>query len=800
MRERLLCQWAVMFLLGICIVKFKAFYLIPLGIFFQGGLFLYEKNGRRYIHLLFAILFFIIGFIRGEIGEVKDRNVSEFLNECDSCCYTFQGELKNKEVKNDRIRYYVDNIVILNAKENISLGSAILYPVSDDIPIGSKLLIKGKIEKFSNATNEGNFDEKKYYFSEGYYFKSTEPSISVISVPGFTFREYLYDARADMSDVQESYLSGEESGLLSAMTLGNKESLMEEVKGLFQLSGLAHILAISGLHIAVVGRFIYGRLRKCRMSFLAAGVVAVGLVVAYGMLCGSSVSTVRAVGMFAISILGDILGECYDSVTALAFMAVFILMINPSYIENAGFIFSFVAVLGVVAVAEPLGKCYDRFCECRWKKCHRVDRGKHFLPNLKEIIVRSAITGGAVQLATFPVVANFYYVIPTYVVFLNLILLPVLGLLLGCGLIGSIAGLMGIEFVARGLFFVCHLIIYVYEMTADFSIKLPFSRIVVGHKSTGLVIIYYVILFLYVYYHYSLKADSDRELESMRLKPVTTYVVPIIVLLCIIYLPKKSGFEIDMLDVGQGDGIYVSTEDGVKLFIDGGSTSVSNVGKYRIGPFLQYKGVRKIDYWIVSHTDEDHISGLIDLLRDGYDVRMILLSPAMKGSENLDELLMLAKNNGTAVKYVSAGDRLNMPSLKVDFIWPVNRTDFENINDGCLVFLLKYKDFDAIFTGDISAEQEEELVGSGVLKDVELLKVGHHGSKYSSSESFLECIKPEVAIISAGERNRYGHPHEETLKKLEAKKIDVYRTDEMGQITISLNGGEIGIKRVIDDR
>ena len=154
MRERLLCQWAVMFLLGICIVKFKAFYLIPLGIFFQGGLFLYEKNGRRYIHLLFAILFFTIGFIRGEIGEVKDRNVSEFLNECDSCYYTFQGELKNKEVKNDRIRYYVDNIVILNAKENISLGSAILYPVSDDIPIGSKLLIKGKIEKFSNATNE----------------------------------------------------------------------------------------------------------------------------------------------------------------------------------------------------------------------------------------------------------------------------------------------------------------------------------------------------------------------------------------------------------------------------------------------------------------------------------------------------------------------------------------------------------------------------------------------------------------------------------------------------------------------
>lgn len=232
--------------------------------------------------------------------------------------------------------------------------------------------------------------------------------------------------------------------------------------------------------------------------------------------------------------------------------------------------------------------------------------------------------------------------------------------------------------------------------------------------------------------------------------------------------------------------------------IDGGSTSEDQVGKYRILPFLQYHKIRQVDYWIVTHTDEDHVSGLIEVLEGGYPVSKLVLSEAsMKnefGPEDSDEMAVrlqeAARQNHTEIQTVSQGAVIRAEELQMTCLYPESKEEITDKNELSQVWLLEHDGWRFLFTGDLGEEGEQLLEERGLLEDVDVLKVGHHGSNYSSSEQFLGEISPEYAIISVGE-NSYGHPGKDAMERLGEAGVQIEMTMHNGQITFYERDGKM---------
>lgn len=266
------------------------------------------------------------------------------------------------------------------------------------------------------------------------------------------------------------------------------------------------------------------------------------------------------------------------------------------------------------------------------------------------------------------------------------------------------------------------------------------------------------------------------------------------------YIPYN-GLYISMLDVGQGDCIYLRDVNGVNYLFDGGSTDIKNVGKYRIYPALRAMGVKRIDYIIISHTDADHINGikeLIDMCNDTFVIGEIVM-PDIKNKENVAsymEMVNTIENAGIRLSYKKAGDRLvNGGDFSVTCMHPCADYDYEDINDFSAVYRIRYGGFSMMMMGDAGKKAEQCMMSdwNGKL-NTSILKAGHHGSKYSSSEEFLEYISPAAALISCGIDNRYKHPHKEMLQRIEALGAASYRTDEGGAVIVKVDSMNMQIK------
>lgn len=428
----------------------------------------------------------------------------------------------------------------------------------------------------------------------------------------------------------------------------------------------------------------------------------------------------------------------------------------------------------------------------------------------------------AVWLGTLPLVALYYYEIPTYAALLNMLVLPLMPILFLCGLTGGLVGCVNLP-IAKILLIPCTVILQIYEKLAGAFLHFPQSNLIVGKPEAFRIFLFYG-SFLIIAALWKKKRSS----HGLR-------IIGMVALFLLLVFPQKQPQEIVVLDVGQGDGTFLRTKENAAVFVDGGSSNVKSVGTYRMLPFLKAKGVRQIDYWLVSHGDFDHISGLLEVLESGYPVKHLVVSEWAflneAETENMQKLFALADQTGTPVLTAAAGDLLWMEETRISFLWPQRESGgSSDTNDNSLVFLYEDEDFRGLFAGDISSETEKALVktyveydskitggeehwgqmaqGAGEvcteqadavaeyqkyrknLLDVDFYKVNHHGSKYSSCEEWLAALSPKVATISCSRKNSYGHPHEETLERLQEVETIVYRTDEVGAITIQFERAE----------
>lgn len=242
------------------------------------------------------------------------------------------------------------------------------------------------------------------------------------------------------------------------------------------------------------------------------------------------------------------------------------------------------------------------------------------------------------------------------------------------------------------------------------------------------------------------------------------------------------------IDVGQGDGIFMRTANGTTWLIDGGSSDVQNVGKYRIIPFMNYYGEKSIDYACVSHGDQDHISGVRELLLEK-KIRHLVLTAVSETDETVRKLADLAVSNGAQVIYINEDTRWESGGWQFWCLYPGREAKEKSENDQSMVLRVNASGTIFLFTGDISSEVENVLNKDGI-SDVDVLKTAHHGSGYSSSEEFLKASKAKMAVISCGRKNRYGHPAPETLERMQKANIQVYITMKTGAVIMPCKKGK----------
>lgn len=712
-----------------------------------------------------------------------------------------KGRIYKKETKNQNQIYYLDHSVIQHQSDIFPNHRILLYLDEDPCRIGDVVLVQAHTRPMAASSNEGNFDQKRYYHAQRIDMICCRDSLKLVSTRRLSPQDLLFRLKERLKQTFLDHLEESKAGVLSTMVLGDRTVLDPDIKEMYQSAGISHILAISGLHISLIGAALLKLLRRCGLGTVPAGVASGGVIVLYTCMTDASPSAVRACAMFLYLLVSLALRRSYDLLTALSLAAMGELLANPFLTDDSGFVFSFCAVLSVAVCGRVLaggkaesgglisllagtpaaGEGEEPQRETArgegWRK-RLMDRGKE---RLRRFLTRTLPVSIALQLVTVPIVMWNYYEIPVYALIINFFVLPFVGVVLFSGILGSFFGVLGLLWAAHGTFFISAVILSAYEWICTAAAKLPGASLVTGKPASWMMVVYYAVLAMVLFL---ITARGNRRFA----------VIPVLLLGLMAFCPKRAGFELSMLDVGQGDGIYLALR-GQNVFIDGGSSDVKQVGKYRIEPFLKAKGCRSVDYWFVSHTDEDHISGLKEILNDDYKVDNIVLSRHIYRDESVEELCALAKEKGTEVLSMTAGEELHCSDGSFCCLFPDREGIASDRNGQSMVLLFSSPSFSALFTGDISQSEEDYLMRQPLFREavsgLTFYKAAHHGSGGSNGASYLQALSPQMAGISCGLRNRYGHPAKEAVAHMEETGAKVLETRFLGQIKVTIRGGRV---------
>lgn len=693
------------------------------------------------------------------------------------------------------------NRLAVEEQSEYTKGRLLVYCGSaEGLKIGNYIRLEGRAVPFAEPENAGQFDERAYYRAERMCCKFNADKIVVLNDSVDEIREWCRVIRSRLDSVYEEILPQKHAGIVSAILLGDKAELDADTKALYQKNGIAHILAISGLHVSLLGAGLFALIRKCGSPLIPAAATTMLILIFYGCLTEFSVSTQRAVGMLVIAMFAKILGRSYDSRSACALCGLFILVVNPMQLYQTGFQLSFAAAFGI----SYFGRELERM---------KLNKGKTVAEKLK----LSILSGMTTQLITAPIILNSFYELPVYAMFLNL---PVVGLLSAVVLLSILAGGAGIfsysfgKFLAGGVY----VILEFYESLCELVEKLPCPIWLYGKPQGWRIFAYFAVLVLF----FAIVAKIGKRYQyHPRQHRYRRWAFSVLCLLPLVFVGTRSADDcvVDFISVGQGDCSVIRTENGSTYLSDCGSSSVTSVGEYRLKPWLKYHGISKLEAVFLSHPDSDHTNGVLELLektnlpedwyRGEIQIKNLVLPAAYReeveavvdveksvewfgeGGQSEEKgfvsIYKLARKNGIPVLWFDTGDKVKEDGLAFTCLHPDEDYPAYDTNDASMVLMLECQNTVILFTGDIGIDGEEHVLSRLDDKKTLVLKVAHHGSKNSTSEAFLEVAQPEAAVISCGKNNSFGHPHEETLERLQRVESEVVSTPESGTVTVRIN-------------
>ena len=666
---------------------------------------------------------------------------------------------------------------------------------------GSYVRVFGEVSPFLQATNPGEFDTAAYYRRKDCLFALRKTKITAQTKNYGRLEEFLSQLRYE-SEVLFRKLLGEKNGATaSAMVLGRKKGMDSEVKALYQGAGISHLLAISGLHLSLIGAGLFGLLKKVRLPVALSAGISTWILIVYAQLTGMGISTRRALVMFLLFLAAGLLKRTPDLPTSLAVAALLLLVPRPQRILDAGFQLSFSAVLGIAGMIPVLQDGWEDAAPSL-----RVTDGvtgwniaRAAIARACRLLRKNILAGLGITMTMLPFLLIHFYEWSPWSVLLNLAVIPLMGILLPC--------LIGLQLVAR-LTALAHClelpqhllcaaieaIFSCYEQLCRFTTALPGSILHTGYPTWQALAAYTIGLI-------ALAVSGKKLRPHLRLAAA--------VCLMGIFLIRLPGeLNVTMLDVGQGECVGIETREHHVYLVDAGSTSKKKTGQYQIIPWLKYIGTRSVEGIFITHWDEDHISAIGELLEwsksSRVKIRRIFLPDVALKDEVLETLLQQIEEAEVSVEYLSAGEHMTDGALQISCLHPYAKKVPEDRNDASLVLRLSQGDFQMLLTGDLERSGEDWLVEQARPATQNplrctILDAGHHGASNATGEALLDLAQPGVVLISCGKNNRYGHPAPETLQRLEERGIRWYSTAEVGAIQVQVGKKKVKMKQYIQN-
>ena len=787
-----------------------------------------ERESIGYILPLQAVL-------RGKVMyvEEQEKKWKLLLSACivDTALEKKNSSLKNEEKYQKRNDLHFQKLILYLPKESTGESSM-------PLPLPGQICsVKGHFLELSPATNEGEFSLSSYYKGEGISGVFQAKTIELVRGESSPFAKELFTLKQSLGNRIDALFPEETAGFLKSLFLGERSGITLSEKSLYQSAGISHILAISGLHLSLLGGFFYRLLLKIKLSSLLSSLITSFFLFSYFLFIGSSHSAFRALFMLFLRFAAIQLGKGKDLLSQLSFALLFLLWLNPLSLYSIGMQCSFFTLFVFFLLEERPGKAVRKKKEKALSKIckkHTLGFSKHpslllkfpaylskLIPCLLSTLPHRLQGSFLFYLAMLPLFSLTQFSFPLYAPLLNLLLLPLLPFFFLLGAVSIFLSYLPeqdflllrlLSFSSR---FLLNLLFQIFHLFMEKSLALPFSQILLG-KMQALSVMFYF-LFLYLLFFFP-KAKSLSLLLSLGF-----------LLSLPLYLPNPpKELEIAALDVGQGDG-FVLRKGALVFTIDNGSTSKNLFPEQIFFPYCKAKRIQHIDYALLTHCDRDHISGIQALLEKNPSISLshLILPASALQDHRYDLLKRLAYNHGADVSYWQKGDELvfseqgiclstkktawaENPStskkrgpdtkghqLHIRCFYPNDASYMEEANAHSIGCLLEYGHFRMLFTGDMPKESEEALLENCRETEaspiVDVLKLAHHGSKTSSCPSFLSETRAKFALFSYGKKNRYGHPHKSTVENCKKYRLFPLETAKLGEILIKTNGEQFEI-------
>jgi len=732
----------------------------------------YRQNKKKLLKLnKTLIIISLITLILSYVNIKNSENKYNYIRNTIVGERKFSGEIISIEKEND----YFYNYVLQVKDSQINKNYRVLLKIK-------KQKNQTQVYKYGDyITGIGDFSKPEVQrnykgFDYSAYLKTKKISVicqtdmSKIKVQKnnshFEINMWIMNLRCKLKLNLRDILPQDRYDIASALLLGDSSNINENQKEMYSKANVSHILAISGMHVnyivmalSVIQKKIDNRKGK---------IFLIIFLIFFAQLTGLSPSVIRAVIMCILAISSKLFYRKSDTINNISIACFILLIFNPYNIFNLGFQLSFLGTLGIIMFNDKI----KSFLESIFK-INKDGRNK-FLSKLIKSIVSVLSVSISANIFIMPILIYNQNTISIIFLISSLLIAPILGFMLVSGYVTVLVSIFSVN-ISKVFLFFFEFSLNIFTKISEFCSNVKFLRFNIITPSIITIVLYYVLIIYFCYFHKKITSKSIQRI-------IKRAIILCVIIVCTIKaaLPINSGLKIYFVDVGQGDCTLIVTNTNKKILIDGGGSESYDVGKNVLVPYLYDRKINSIDYVIISHFDTDHVGGILTVMEE-LKVDTAVISKQGKTSQNYEKFKKIAKTKKIKVLVVGKGDRLKIDKdLYFDVLWPNNENLItENIlNNNSIVCKLYYRNLSVLFTGDI-----EEIAEKQILQEYEdnyqalnstILKVGHHGSKTSSTQEFLGLVKPKIALIGVGNKNKFGHPNDDVIKRLKDMRCSYF--------------------------
>ncbi len=677
------------------------------------------------------------------------------------------------EVVNDKT-YLIKDVFINDKKikSNVRI-------TSNGLEFGDRIFGSAKLKIPDLPRNTGGFDYRRYLKTQEIYLTGVTQEVKIIGKNQLNFIEEMSESfRKKVRDFAENTLDKETSGILQALVVGDDREIDENIEQEYKKAGMVHLLVVSGGHISFLIMLVTYILEFINIGKNKSKYAMIFIIIIYIFITGCTPSVLRAGIATIIITVAGLIGRSNDTLTTIGFVALILILENPNTVYSLSFELSFVGAIGIILGYPKLNEII-----------------KKALPEKVSEAVSLTISA---QLFVTPITLYNFNTIYLGGLISNIFSMSLAGIIMMYGILLFPIYLLIPPF-GKALAVPLELLIKIMNKIANIFSDIPGFNYTLPTPSLLQIAIYYMVLFYVL--------DIDERIFIKRItnlpqisqkngyKKLITIFCGVMSILIVAFAANilPNPLEIAMIDVGHGDSILITTPHRKCILIDTGDSYVSNGKRYDMGertvlPYILKKGFSKIDFLILSHLDSDHIGGFNSIISN-IKVDKVGISINNKVKEKGENIEKIIESHSKKI-YLKKGQKFTIDGIKFTVLAPKKVKEVTDENNDSIVILMEYQGIKTLFMGDMESGAEEELIKDNRDLDVDVLKLGHHGSITSTTEKLVKITTPEISLISVGTRFK-SIPSETVLNRLRSVNSKVYRTDKMGEVIVKISNSKL---------